>query len=143
MTPEERAELFGDFDPDDYAAEAEQRWGGTPAWEESQRRMASYGKQDMRQFMVSFGDLSGRMAALMRSGAPATGAEAMDLAEEHRQLLTRWCYDCTYEIHRQLGEMYVADARFTANIDRTAPGLSLFMRDAILANATRHPVPRG
>ncbi|MBA2895918.1 TipAS antibiotic-recognition domain-containing protein [Nonomuraea soli] len=137
MTPEERVELFGDFNPGDYAAEAEQRWGGTDAWEQSQRRMSSFGKQDWQQFMAAFGDLSNRMADLLRSGAPATGDTAMELAEEHRQLLTRWCYDCTYEIHRGLGEMYVADPRFTANIDRTEPGLAVFMRDAILANANR------
>jgi hypothetical protein len=137
MTAEDRVDLFGDFNHDDYAAEAEQRWGGTPAWEQSQARMASYGKQDWHQFMAAFGDLSSRMAALMQSSAPATGTPAMDLAEEHRQLLTRWCYDCTYEIHQGLGEMYVADPRFTATIDRTAPGLAVFLRDAILANAQR------
>ncbi|MFI6485461.1 TipAS antibiotic-recognition domain-containing protein [Nonomuraea sp. NPDC050663] len=137
MTPEERVELFGDFNPDDYAAEAEQRWGGTDAWTQSQRRMSSYGKQDWQQFTTAFGDLSNRMADLLRSGAPATGEPAMELAEEHRRLLTRWCYDCTYEIHRGLGEMYVADPRFTATIDRAAPGLAVFMRDAILANADR------
>ncbi|MEV0587661.1 TipAS antibiotic-recognition domain-containing protein [Nonomuraea sp. NPDC050310] len=137
MTPEERADLFGDFNPDAYAAEAEQRWGGTPAWEQSQRRMASYGKQDWQQFMSSFGDLSARIATLMHAGVPATSAEAMDLAEEHRLLLTRWCYDCTYEIHLGLGELYVSDPRFTASIDATAPGLALYLRDAITANATR------
>jgi MerR family transcriptional regulator, thiopeptide resistance regulator len=38
-------------------------------------------------------------------------------------------------IRRGLGEMYVADARFTANIDKTAPGLALYWRDAIRASA--------
>ncbi len=31
LTPEERFEVFGDFDPDEYAGEAEQRWGDTDA----------------------------------------------------------------------------------------------------------------
>src|SRR5690606_6950244 len=29
LTPQERFEVFGDFDPDQYAEEAEQRWGGS------------------------------------------------------------------------------------------------------------------
>jgi hypothetical protein len=61
----------------------------------------------------------------------------MGLAEEHRQQISRWFYDCSSEIHRGLGEMYVADHRFTENIDRYAPGLAAYMRDAIAANAER------
>ena len=38
---------------------------------------------------------------------------------------------------RGLGEMYVADPRFSANYDRIRPGLSEFVRDAIRANAER------
>jgi MerR family transcriptional regulator, thiopeptide resistance regulator len=32
LTPEERFEIFGDFRPEDYAEEVEQRWGGTEAY---------------------------------------------------------------------------------------------------------------
>ena len=41
LTPEEKFEVFGDFDPDRYAEEVEQRWGGTDAYKESQRRTAA------------------------------------------------------------------------------------------------------
>ena len=40
LTPEEKFEVFGDKDPEQYAEEAEQRWGGTEAYAESQRRAA-------------------------------------------------------------------------------------------------------
>lgn len=29
LTPQQRFEVFGDFDPDQYAHEAQERWGGT------------------------------------------------------------------------------------------------------------------
>ncbi|MFI7702814.1 TipAS antibiotic-recognition domain-containing protein [Nonomuraea sp. NPDC049480] len=138
LTPEERSELFGDFDPGDYAAEAERRWGGSAAWTETQRRTAAYTKEDWKRFMAEAAEISGRMAEAMRSGAPADGGLAMDLAEEHRAHITRWCYECTYEIHRGLGDLYVTDARFTASIDRTAPGLAAYYQAAINANANRH-----
>jgi MerR family transcriptional regulator, thiopeptide resistance regulator len=38
LTPEERFELFGDFDVDSYAAEARERWGETDAYKEARRR---------------------------------------------------------------------------------------------------------
>ena len=46
LTPEERLEVFGGFNPEDYAEEAEQRWGGTEAYRQSQRRVATYTKED-------------------------------------------------------------------------------------------------
>ncbi|WP_052423383.1 TipAS antibiotic-recognition domain-containing protein [Nonomuraea candida] len=138
LTTEERAELFGGFDPDAHAAEAERRWGGTDAWADAQRRSASYTKEDWKRFLAEAGTISTRMADAMRSGAPADGDLAMDLAEEHRAHISRWCYECTYEIHRGLGDLYVTDPRFTSAFDDTAPGLAAYFRTAITANALRH-----
>lgn len=61
----------------------------------------------------------------------------MDVAEEHRGWIDRNCYACSHEMHTCLGEMYVADERFTAYYDAVRPGLAVFVRDAILANAVR------
>jgi hypothetical protein len=61
----------------------------------------------------------------------------MDLAEEHRQQIGRWFYDCSYEIHRGLAGMYLADPRFRKNYDDAAAGLAQWIHDAILANADR------
>ena len=35
LTPEEKFEVFGDFDPDAYTEEVEERWGNTDAYQES------------------------------------------------------------------------------------------------------------
>lgn len=137
LTPEEKFEVFGDSDPDQYAAEAEQRWGGSEAYQQSQRRAASYTKDDWLEIKAGTERLYRRIAEAMAAGEPAGGAAAMDLAEEHRSQITRWFYDCSYEIHRGLGELYVTDPRFTENIDRYATGLSRYLRDAIAANADR------
>ena len=61
----------------------------------------------------------------------------MDLAEEHRRQIDRYFYACGPEFHRGLGDMYVADPRFTATYDAVAPGLAAYLRDAIHANADR------
>ncbi len=44
LSPEDHFELFGDFDIEANAAEAESRWGDTDSWEESKRRISKYSK---------------------------------------------------------------------------------------------------
>jgi len=137
LKPEERFEVFGDFVPEDHEAEARARWGSSPAFDESQRRAAKYSKDDWLQLKKEAGDIVEGLAAAMGAGVSADNVEAMDLAERHRQHITRWFYNCSYEIHRGLGEMYVTDPRFTTHYDAAAPGLAVYVRDAILANARR------
>jgi DNA-binding transcriptional MerR regulator len=137
LTPEERLEVFGDFDPDAHAEEAEQRWGHTDAYKESQRRAKSYDKSQWQQIGAESGAIEQGLKAALEAGTPADSDEAMDLAERHRQHISRWFYDCSYEIHRGLGEMYVADERFKAHYEQIAPGLAEYARDAIRANAGR------
>ncbi|MBM0224849.1 MerR family transcriptional regulator [Micromonospora sp. ATA51] len=135
LTPEERFEVFGDFDPDAHAEEAEQRWGGTDAYRESTRRAARYSKEDWLRNKAENEDWGRRVAAVMDSGAPADSPAAMELAEEHRQLISRWFYECSYEIHTGLADMYVADPRFTAYYEKIRPGLAAYLSEAIHANA--------
>ncbi|MFC7241521.1 MerR family transcriptional regulator [Catellatospora aurea] len=135
LTPEERFEVFGDFNPDDHTEEVEQRWGGTDAYKESTRRTARYTKDDWLRHKQENEDWGRRFTALMDSGAPAEGPDAMDLAEEHRQLISRWFYECSYEIHTGLADMYLADDRFTATYEAIKPGMTRYLHDAIHANA--------
>ncbi len=137
LTPEERFELFGDWPPDDYAEEAEQRWGDTEAYQQSQRRAAGHTKDDWVQLKAEADEIEARLAAALAEGVPPDSERAMDLAEAHRQQISRWFYDCGYDIHQGLAQLYVSDPRFRAHYDDTAPGLAGFLSDAIKANAAR------
>ncbi|MER7762951.1 MerR family transcriptional regulator [Streptomyces sp. NPDC097619] len=138
LTPEERFEVFGDHDPEQYAEEAEQRWGDTDAYRESARRTAGYTKADWARIKAEGEELNARLLALMAAGTPASSEAAMHAAEEHRAQLSRNFYDCPHAMHRCLGEMYVADHRFTENIDKAGEGLAAYLSEAIVANAARH-----
>lgn len=138
LTPEERFEVFGDHDPEQYAEEVEQRWGDTDAYRESQRRTARYTKADWQRMQEETADWSARYRELMAAGEPPEGERAMDLAEEHRRQIDDWFYECSHEMHRCLGEMYVSDERFTAHYEATHPGMAAHLHDAIVANAARH-----
>jgi DNA-binding transcriptional MerR regulator len=136
LTPEEQFEIFGsDKYTGEYAQEAERRWGDTAAWQESQRRTAAYTKQDWLAIKAEADEINQAFAAAMRDGAPADGARATEIAERHRQHLSRWFYECAPEFHRGLAELYVADERFRANYATVAPGLAQYVHDAIVASA--------
>ncbi|MBW5485623.1 MerR family transcriptional regulator [Streptomyces bambusae] len=137
LTPEEKFEVFGDHDPDQYADEVQERWGDTDAYKESARRTASYTKEDWKRLMDLHNDICRRFAELMATGATAGSEAAMDLAEEHRQWIDGSYYACSHEMHTCIGETYVSDERFTATYDAVRPGLAVFLRDAIVANAAR------
>ncbi|MEV6567235.1 MerR family transcriptional regulator [Streptomyces kronopolitis] len=137
LTPQERFEVFGDFDPEEHAAEARERWGDTAAYRESRRRTAAYTKDDWKRLTAEFDALHRRMAELLGRGVQADAAEAMDVAEEHRRFIGGAYYECSHEMHAGLGEMYVTDERFTATYEAIRPGLAVYLRDAMLANAVR------
>ncbi|GII32784.1 MerR family transcriptional regulator [Planotetraspora mira] len=137
LTPQERFEVFGDFDPDEHAQEAEERWGGTDAFEQSRRRTAAYTKEDWLRIKEEAGEVVRDFAAAFEAGVPADDVRAMDVAERHREHLGRWFYDCSPEMHKGLGDMFVADPRFAANYEQVAEGLAVYVRDALHANAER------
>jgi len=138
LTPEEQFEIFGTDKLAEYTEEAEQRWGDTEAWKQSQRRTAAYTKEDWMAIKAEADASIAGFAEAIRAGEPADGTVAMDLAETHRQHISRWFYDCGYEMHRGLAELYVSDPRYIAEYDKIEPGFSGYVHDAMLANADRH-----
>ncbi len=137
LTPEERFEVFGEHDPEQYEAEVRERWGETDAYAQSSRRTASYTKEDWLRVKTEGEDVERRFAEALRDGVPADSPRAMDLAEEHRQQISRNFYDCPPGMHAGLGRMYVEDERFAAHYERVAPGLAQYVSTAVQANAAR------
>ena len=138
LTPEERFEVFGEHDPARYDVEVEERWGDTDAYAQSKRKTAAYSKDDWVRIKAEGEDVEVRFAAALRAGVAPDSVEAMDIAEEHRQQISRYFYDCPPQMHAGLGRMYVEDERFTAHYDQRAPGLARFVSTAVQANAARH-----
>lgn len=142
LTAEEKLEIFGeDYDPS-WETEAEERWGGTDAWQQSKRRTAKYTKADYQRLKDEGDAFGAELVAAFTSGAAPDSDIASALAERHRAQIEQF-YDCSYAMHRQLADMYLADARFTKNYEDLAPGLAQWVHDAIHANADRHPEEQG
>ena len=137
LTPEEQLEIFGEGYREDYAAEAEQRWGDTDAYRQSRRRAAGYGKDEWLQIKAESAANEQDFARLLRDGAAPDSFAAMAAAEAHRQHIIRWFNDVPLAMHRGLAELYLSDERFAAHYNRIAPGLAEFVSAAIVANAER------
>ena len=76
LTPEERFEVFGEHDPEQYEAEAEERWGDTDAYAQSKRRTAAYTKEDWLRIKAEGEDL--------RPGSPRPCAPASPRTRRRR-----------------------------------------------------------
>lgn len=133
--------LFQNFDATPYEEEVEQRWGETDAFRISKKRTASYSKADWEKLKNESHTHHQSLAALLRAGCPADSEDAMQLAEAHRIHIDHWFYPLSHTMHCALGDMYVQDERFRKNIDRYGEGLSVYLRDAIRANARRRGEP--
>ncbi|MFV2196463.1 MerR family transcriptional regulator [Nocardiopsis sp. LOL_012] len=137
LTAAQRLELFGGFDVEAHTEQARGRWGRTPAWDQSRHRTGSHTARDWQRIKDESDRIYRALARAMDEGAPADGPAATDLAQAHRDHITRWFYECTPEIHRGLGRMYVEDPRFTATLDAYGQGLSAYLCAAFAANADR------
>jgi DNA-binding transcriptional MerR regulator len=130
--------LFEGFDHEKHEAEAEERWGGTAAFEESRRRTKRYTSDDWKRHAAEQAAVYAEVAALMKAGAAPDSVLAVDVAERHRALIDRWFYPCPPAMHARLADLYEADSRFAANIDKAGGGgTTPFLVAAIRANARR------
>ncbi|GAA2006221.1 MerR family transcriptional regulator [Nakamurella flavida] len=136
LSSEEKFEIFGPTYSEGYEQEAQERWGDTEMWRQSQARTSRFTKQDWIGIKEATDALNARLGQAVAAGvAPDTDA-GMALAEEHRDSIAVF-YDCPPAMHRNLGDMYVADERFARGYEEVTPGLTAWLRDAIHANADR------
>jgi DNA-binding transcriptional MerR regulator len=122
MTNEEKFRGF-DFSSNPYEQEARDRWGDK-AVDESKKKVAQFGPELGEEMnRIYFG------LAEIRHTNPAS-EEAQTKIEEWYAFLNKMG-NYSLEAFAGLGEMYVADERFTKNIDQFGEGLAEFMRDAM------------
>lgn len=119
-----------------YAQEARERWGHTDAYAQSEARAKAYGPGDWAEIQAG---MEARMAAFAGVRMlDARDARVQALVSDWQQYITDHFYACTDEILEGLGQMYEADERFKANIDRYGEGTAACMAAAIAAYCAAH-----
>lgn len=115
-----------------YASEAKAKWGKTQAYREFEEKTRGQIREKQRA------DGDALMAIFTQMGEvrhmdPA-GSEAQVLVKKLRQFITEHYYNCTPQILRGLGQMYIAGDSMTENIDAAGgPGTAEFAHKAIEA----------
>jgi len=112
-----------------YKEETKQKYGKSDAYKESKEKTSKYSKNDWENIMEDAGVIYEELAKLMDRN-PADD-EVQVLVQKWRDYITNNFYNCTIEIFRGLALMYVADERFTNNIDKYGQGLAKFLSDAM------------
>ena len=115
---------------DEYAQQAREQWGATPAYREFEEKNANRTLSEIKAtgdqlmaLIAAFGDWRGTDPA-----APQVQEQVKALQD----FITEHYYHCTDEILSGLGKMYAGGGDFTTNIDaHGGEGTAVFVHRAI------------
>ncbi len=134
----ENKELFKGFDYEkmleeqkQYEPEVIERWGDTDAYKISAKRTKSYTKQDWERISAESEAAMQALVACYKDGVATDDPKMMEVCNIQRGLITKNFYPCSVEIYSGLGQMYIADERFTATYEKYAQGLAEYYSKAI------------
>lgn len=129
-------EMFDGFDHTQYKQEVVDRWG-QDAYDKGDRWWRSLSAAEKQAFRQQQLDIAKDYAAAHQAGKPVDGAEVQAVTQRHFEWLSITTTP-TKGYFIGLGEMYVADPRFTANYDQHGSGTTEFIRDAMKVYAERN-----
>ena len=131
MKGENVMKAFDNTEFEKHKAEAKEKWGKTDAYKEHKEKTKDYSKDKWNSLAAGMDEIMAAFGASMKNGAAPDSSEAQDLVKSLQRHITENYYNCTNEILYGLGQMYVADDRFRANIDKHGDGTAAFIREAI------------
>ena len=111
-----------------YSKEVKARWGDTQAYAQSAERVKKMSKEDLARIKREGEDLMKEIASHMDCEVGCD--EVQQLIARHYENLNHF-YTPSIEMYTGLADMYVEDGRFNAYFETFAPGLAVFMRDAM------------
>jgi len=127
---------FKDFDTSEievmkekYAEEAKEKWGHTDAYSESMNKTKQYDAKKWQEIQKKQSELFKLFAK--NTDKQPDHPNVQKLVKQWQNFISDNFYTCTNEALHGLGQMYVADARFTKNIDKHSEGLAAFISKAI------------
>lgn len=135
INEEELYDVFKDDDVKQYQDEVKSRWGNSDAYRQSMAKVGKMTKKEMDKLKADGKKHTQAIADAMDKGIEHPDVQKL-IKQSHEGV--NFFYECSYEMFRNLGKMYVDDPRFAANYDKFRPGLAVFMRDAIAYYCDQH-----
>ena len=116
----------------DYEVEVQERWGHTDQYRESANRTAKYSHSDFAAAKVDQEAVTEKFATAFGNGVDYKSAEVQEIVVAHREAISKWFYECSVEMQRNLALMYIGDERFKKYYDGRVRGLAQYVHDAIM-----------
>lgn len=139
LTAAQRAEILGpDWNPA-WEDEAEERWGESDAWKQSNKRVSDMTADDWKVAKRNINVLEEKLAEAFEEGVEPGTERANELAELHRGWVGEWV-ETTHSKQVLMARLYTEDPRFQSHYDDRAPGLARWVRDIVEANARANGV---
>ena len=118
---------------DQYADEAKKRWGESAKYKESQARTAKYTHADFAAAKIDQEAVTEDFANAFGNRVGVSSEIVQKIVVAHRAAISKWFYDCSVEMQKNLAVMYLNDERFKAYYESRARGLAQYVHDAIMA----------
>jgi hypothetical protein len=118
------------FEPEVY-----ERWGDTDAYRQSKSRTSKYSKEDFEAAKVDQEAATELFVYAFGNSLPIDSPKAQEAVIAHRDAITKWFYDCSVEMQKNLAVMYIEDPRFKEYYDGRVRGLAQYVHDAIHAQS--------
>lgn len=128
MTHEEKFTGFN-FSDNPYEQEARERWGDKVV-DKANSKLKDIPKDQQQALADEFNDIYRRLSAI-RHLSPHSNEAQTGIKEWYDFLNSKTGHHYSLEAFKSLGAMYIADERFTKNIDKFGEGLALFMCKAM------------
>ena len=116
-----------------YEDEVRERWGDTEAYAQSQSRTSKYTHEDFAAAKVDQEAATELFVYAFGNSLPTTSENAQAAVVAHRAAISKWYYECSVEMQKNLALMCVQDPRFKKYYDGRVNGLAQYVHDAIMA----------
>lgn len=116
-----------------YEQEVKERWGDTDAYKQSSSRTSRYTKDDFAAAKVDQEAATELFVTAFGNGCSIDSEQAQAAVVSHRSAITKWFYDCSVDMQKNLAVMYIEDHRFKAYYDGRVRGLAQYVHDCIMA----------
>jgi hypothetical protein len=117
----------------EYEQETKERWGDTDAYRQSTSRTSKYTKDDFAAAKVDQEAATELFVTAFGNSYSVTSPQAQAAVVAHRAAISKWFYECSVEMQKNLALMYIKDHRFKAYYDGRVRGLAKYVHDAIMA----------
>ena len=122
----------------EYEDEVRARWGETEAYRQSAAKTSKYSKQDFEAAKVDQESATELFVYAFGNSLPINSPKTSEAVRAHRDVISKWFYDCSIDMQKNLAKMYIEDPRFKEYYDGRVRGLAQYVHDAIINQSSPH-----